>query len=372
MIQTPEFMPENPMRTSAAKSAARSATVDVLGDVLKVLRAQGAVFLCADFTAPWGVVSPPARELARMLSLPADHCVEFHLVAKGNCWVTVHGQPPVELLEGDMLLLPCGHEHILASSPTERAVPAERIIPPPPHAGIIRLAHGGAGSPTRLLCGYLQCDSRFEPLLESLPPMLHVRSRGAGAGVSPAGPLPCGTRQCGTAPLPESAGNWLENTLHYIITEASAPGARDASMLSRFTELMFVEVLRRYMGEAATAERGWLCAVHDPQIGRALQALHAEPARPWSVDELARHAGVSRSAFAERFTTLIRRTPMRYLAEWRMQIAQSLLRDVRLSVAQVASRVGYESEFAFNRAFKRHAGRPPAAWRKERASASVA
>ena len=344
--------------------------MDVLAEVLKALRAQGAVFLCSDFTAPWGIVSPPANEVARMLALPGGDCVEFHVVAAGSCWVRVHDQPPVEARAGDIVILPRGDEHTLASSPAARTIPVERIVP----AGdarpgrVLRLHHGGGGDTTRILCGYLHCESRFEPLLESLPPLLHVRTCQGGTVVSPAGTKPApavgGNGKPTATGLLEPAGAWLESSLQYIITEAVSPNGGDAAVLSRFTELMFVEVLRRYLAEAPAEAGGWLRGVHDPHIGLALQLLHAEPARDWTVEELARHAGVSRSGFAARFAALIGRTPIRYLTEWRMKLAQGLLRNATLNMKQVAARVGYDSEFAFNRAFKRYAGAPPATWRK--------
>jgi AraC-like DNA-binding protein len=316
------------------------------------------VFLTARFAEPWGIVSPPGTELAKLLNLRGPHCAEFHMVAEGKCWVRLPGGWPTVVEPGDIILLPRGDEHILSSSPGVAPVKVGAVMPAPPYDRVIRMTHGGKGKVCRLVCGYLHCEARFEPLLGALPPLLCVRTREGATQVAPA------ERDAAATTLPDSSGSWLEKTVQYMIGEAFTSSGGDPAMLSRFTELMFLEVLRRYMADMPANGGGWLSAVKDPQIGRALQALHANPARAWTVHDLAHEACVSRSLLAKRFTSLTGRTPMRYLAEWRVHLAQNLLRENEHSVGQVALRVGYDSEAAFNRAFKRYTGQPPAAWRK--------
>lgn len=339
--------------------------MDVLAEVLRVIRLSGAVFLLARFAAPWAITSPPGPALARMLRLRGEHCAEFHVVAEGVCWVNLPGQPPQRVSAGDIILLPHGHEHILRGAPDLKPIDVNKIIPAPPYPEMIQLEHGGQGAVTRLVCGYLHFDLRFEPLMRSLPPLLCVRRRGAATSVESLG----GSGSAASA-LPESSRTWLENTVQYLVTESSGSNPRrDGAMLSRMTELMFLEVLRRYMDEAPENSGGWLAAMRDPQVARTLQAIHGDAARKWTVAELAHAAGISRSGLAGRFTSLVGASPMRYLTDWRMHLARNLLREEALSVAQVAARVGFDSEAAFSRAFKRDCGVAPAAWRKAEASA---
>jgi AraC-like DNA-binding protein len=177
----------------------------------------------------------------------------------------------------------------------------------------------------------------------------------------------------GTRPaqVPQGSGTWLSTTLKFTTNEAKAARPGNAAMLGRLTELMFVEILRQYMQQLPADQDGWLAGLNDVQVGKALRLMHANPARDWTVSELAHEAAISRSALAERFTQLIGESPMRYLAGWRVQLAKQMLRDGDCSIAGIAARVGYESEAAFNRAFKRGAGSPPAAWRKQALSAFV-
>jgi AraC-like DNA-binding protein len=209
------------------------------------------------------------------------------------------------------------------------------------------------------VCGYLNCDQRFSPLVESLPTMLIVRGRdeyGAIEAVDAHGTRP--------TVLPPGSGTWLGTTLKFTINEARVARPGNGAMLGRLTELMFVEILREYMQRLPTSQGGWLAAVNDPHVGKALRLLHANPDRDWTVEELAHEVAVSRSVLAQRFTELVGEAPMKYLAGWRMQIAKQMMREGAGNIQDIATRVGYESEAAFNRAFKRATGSPPAAWRK--------
>jgi AraC-like DNA-binding protein len=205
----------------------------------------------------------------------------------------------------------------------------------------------------------LNCDQRFAPLVEALPTMLVVRARDDYAAIE-------AVDAHGSRPteVPQGSGTWLGTTLKFTVNEARAARPGNAAILSRLTELMFVEILREYMHRLPATQGGWLAGVNDPQVGKALRLMHANPVHDWTVDELAREAAVSRSVLAQRFTHLVGETPMRYLANWRMQLAKQMMREGAANVQEVATRVGYDSEAAFNRAFKRVTGSPPAAWRK--------
>jgi AraC-like DNA-binding protein len=209
------------------------------------------------------------------------------------------------------------------------------------------------------VCGYLNCDQRFSPLIEALPTMLVVRSRNDYSGIDA---IDAG----GSRPLsvPQGSGTWLGTTLEFTFNEARAARPGNAAILGRLTELMFVEILREYMQRLTDDQGGWLAGLNDPYVGKALQVMHANPARDWTVDDLAREVAISRSVLAQRFSELVGETPMRYLANWRMQLAKQMMRDGSSNIQEVATRVGYDSEAAFNRAFKRATGSPPAAWRK--------
>ena len=213
---------------------------------------------------------------------------------------------------------------------------------------------------TRLVCGFLRCEQKFSPLFDTLPTLLWVKNRGGRITVEPTG----GSGKMSEAKIPVDAGAWLATTLRFMITEANSMRPGNDAMLARLTELFFVEVLRGYMQQLPGDQRGFLAGLKDPHVSKALELLHGEPERDWTVEELAREVGTSRSTIADRFTDLLGASPMRYLSSWRMQIAKQLLSTSDLSLQEVASRVGYESEYAFNRAFKKFVGEPPAKWRK--------
>ena len=222
-----------------------------------------------------------------------------------------------------------------------------------------QLSYGGGGRTSRFVCGYLNCDQRFSPLVESLPTLLVVRSRDDYSAIDA-----IDARGSRLTALPQGSGTWLGTTLKFTISEARAARPGNAAMLGRLTELMFVEILREYMHRLPADQGGWLAGVNDPYVGKALRLLHTKPVHDWTVDELAREVAVSRSVLAQRFTDLVGEAPMRYLANWRMQLAKQMMREGASNIQDVATRVGYDSEAAFNRAFKRATGSPPATWRK--------
>lgn len=355
MIGAPEGLSEAPEAGAA---------LDVLSDVLQVLRLSGAVFFNAAFSAPFAVGSPPADELAGEV-LPGAECLAlFHVLTHGGCWVGPAGQPPVFIEAGDLIVFPRGHPHFLASDLDTKPRDLGELLPEGMDpAGLDGMVYGGGGEEARFICGFLRCDQRFNPLFQSLPSLLWVRSReGAatlGAGVGDARPMAAPT------------GSWLHTSLRYLMDESASKRPGNATMLSRLSELLFVEVVRTYIENLSPDETGWLAGLADPHVGPTLALIHAEPERAWTVEDLARRAGVSRSVLAERFARLIGESPMRYLASWRIHLARQLLSGSDLALAEIGTRVGYESEAAFSRAFKRHTGEPPAAWRKKLAASSA-
>ncbi|HUK24195.1 MAG TPA: AraC family transcriptional regulator [Terriglobales bacterium] len=340
--------------------------MDILSDVLRVVRLSGAVFFTAEFSSPWALDSPSPKLLASIVMPDAECVVLFHILTDGECFILCKNHPPVKMEAGDVIIFAHGEPHTMCSHPEAKATPMDAVFSQGSPDATPQVAFGGGGGKSRFICGYLNCDQRFNPLVAALPTMLVVRSSNDYAAVE-------AIDQNGTHPtrVPQGAGSWLSTTLKFTIHEARAARPGNAAMLSRLTELMFVEILRQYMQQLPAGQCGWLAGLNDVHVGKALRLMHANPARDWTVSELAREAAISRSALAERFTRLIGESPMRYLARWRVQLAKQMLRDGDSSMAEIATRVGYESEAAFNRAFKRSAGSPPAAWRKGAASAVV-
>jgi AraC-like DNA-binding protein len=335
--------------------------VDVLSEVLRVIRLSGAIFFSAKFTAPFAIESPPPPRLAARLLPTADCLAIFHVLAAGKCWIALEGEAPMRLEQGDLIIFPHSHPHIVTSQVGTAPTALDGILLETPADEFPHLTFGGGGAATRFVCGYLQCDQRFNPLMGALPALLWVRRRGGATELEATGH---GSARR-TVSLPPDAGAWLATTLGYLLAEVDAvqPGRR--AMLARLAELLYVEVLRRYAHHLPVGQAGWLAGLSDPQVGRALRLLHGDPVRDWTVEALARAAGVSRSALALRFTELIGESPMHYLTAWRMHLARQILRESRFAIPEVAARVGYNSEAAFNRAFKRYAGVPPGHWLKQ-------
>jgi AraC-like DNA-binding protein len=340
--------------------------MDILSDVLRIVRLSGAVFFTAEFSSPWALASPNRQLLASIVLPDAECVVLFHILTEGECFIFCDTHPLVKLEAGDVIIFPHGEPHTMCSQPGTKATPMDAVFSQSSADATPQVAFGGGGRKSRFICGYLNCDQRFDPLVSALPTMLVVRSGNDYAAVEAIdhdGMRP--------AQVPQGSGTWLSTTLKFTINEARAARPGNAAMLGRLTELMFVEILRQYMQQLTPGQRGWLAGLNDVHVGRALRLMHANPAHNWTVSELARDVATSRSALAERFTQLIGDSPMRYLAGWRVQLAKRMLREGDCSIAEIASRVGYESEAAFNRAFKRSAGTPPAAWRRGVASALV-
>jgi AraC-like DNA-binding protein len=338
--------------------------MDVLSDVIRVVRLSGAVFFTTEFSSPWAIESSPEL-LASFGSSEAECFALFHILIEGDCLVECDGHPPARMSTGDVIVFPNGDPHRMRSADGTTWARIDSVLPAGSGEGLPVVCFGGGGHTSRFICGILNCDQRFNPLFAGLPTMLLVRAGDDytsievidGSGQRP-------------ARVPQGSGTWLATTLKFTVNEASAARPGSAAMLGRLTELMFVEILREYMQQLPPDDGGWLAGLNDPQVGKALRLLHLQPTRDWTVDDLAREVAISRSALAQRFSDLVGEAPIRYLASWRIQLAKQMLREGTQTVQEVATHVGYESEAAFNRAFKRATGSPPAAWRKGAAATS--
>src|SRR5262245_24414255 len=333
--------------------------MDVLSDVLRVVRLSGSLFFTADFSSPWAVESPVPEKLPSAVLPEADCVVLFHILVEGECEVVCRDHPVTTMESGDVIVFPRGEQHTMRSHDAGTPTPLASVFPPGSYDEPPLLAYGGGGRTSHFVCGYLNCDQRFHPLVESLPTMMLVRSRDDYSAIDAIDAR--GSRPTG---VPQGSGTWLGTTLKFTIDEARAARPGNAAILGRLTELMFVEILREYMQRLPANQGGWLSGLNDPYVGKALRLMHEQPMRDWTVDDLAREAAVSRSVLAQRFTELVGEAPMRYLAGWRMQIAKQMMREGAGNIQDIATRVGYESEAAFSRAFKRATGSPPAAWRR--------
>lgn len=314
--------------------------MDALSETLRVVRLIGAIFINARFTAPWCYQSPHADYAAPFLEPGAERVVIFHMITEGACYVEMAGQEPLHLVAGDAVIFPQGDAHRMCSSPGVPAATGARldvVLSKRPR----QLVYGGGGAVTRLVCGYLACDARLaRMLLAGLPPVVKVDVRGS------------------------SAGPWLEASLRYALVEARSPRPGGMGVLAKLSEVLFIEVLRIYMHQEAPARTGWLAGVGDRIVGAALAALHKDPAQPWTLEDLARAAGTSRSVLAEKFQQMVGMAPIQYLTQWRMLLAANLLSGSNAPLSRVAEAVGYQTDAAFSRAFRREYGLPPATWRR--------
>ena len=315
--------------------------MDALSEVLKVLRFNSAIFFNATFTAPWRLASPEAESVAMKVNAGSERLLFYHFFVDGSCTVKLEGMPPLHLQAGDIILFPNGDAHTMASSGVEGPKPLLDL------RGLLRerpeeLRLGGGGEATRVICGYLSVDPILcRPLLAALPKVLTVRLRGDGNT------------------------DWVERSFVYAVAEAAARQPGGEGVLAKLSEVLVVETLRRYISGMPESQTGWLAGLRDRVVGKALALMHERPAHAWTLDSLAREAGTSRSVLAEKFTHYVGQSPIHYLGKWRMALASNLLRRSALSVMQIALEVGYETDAAFSRAFKREFGQPPASWRRE-------
>jgi len=315
--------------------------MDAFSDVLRVTRLSGGVFLEAEFTAPWCISGKISTDDCKPFVAEPRHVIASHFVAAGNMQLRVEGGEAVDVRAGEIVLLPHNDFHVFGSDLSAAPIPAREVIQSPPDSGMARINYGGGGASTQLLCGFLATDAPFNPLLAALPPVLKLDVRATASGA------------------------WIESSFRFAASEIAAGHVGSTTVIAKLSELVFIEAVRQFVASLPAERRGWLAGLRDPQIGRALAVLHARPTEAWTAETLALEVGMSRSAFAERFTALIGQPPMQYLTLWRMHVAAQHLREGRGSVAQVGFSIGYESEAAFSRAFKRQFGTSPGSWRRQ-------
>jgi AraC-like DNA-binding protein len=320
--------------------------MDALSEVLRVIKLDSAIYLNGEFSEPWCLVSPEARALAPVLSRRGEHIIIYHLLSEGRAYVELHDGERLALTAGDLVTFPHGHSHTLGGGRQVPPVDAGHVLPGVLEKGLELLNMGGGGTCSRFICGFLACDPQLsQAFLAGLPPFIKINIRD------------------------DPSGLWLENSLKFSVAQAANREAGASAMLTKLSEAFFAETLRRYVRGLPDGQTGWLAGARDAEVGKALTLLHHQPAHTWSVADLARQAGLSRTVLSERFRHFLGESPMAYLTRWRLQLGARALMATSQSVAQIGAEVGYESEAAFNRAFKREFGLPPARYRREKAGA---
>jgi AraC-like DNA-binding protein len=323
--------------------------MDALSEALRSLQVTSALFFSGEFSAPWRFATPAQDKLAPALSPESEHLVVFHLVTSGEATARAQGHDSLSLSSGELVIFPHGDAHEMSNGKGARLFPSTRLAPSLSRGELAHEQWGGGGATTGIVCGYFGCERRAGYLfLKGLPPIFKVSVRG--------GP----------------SGSWIESAIRHAVGEVEAQRPGRMAVLSKLAESLFVDALCRYMDELPLEGAGWLAAARDPNVGSALAHLHRDPAHPWTLQELARASGVSRTVLVERFTQFLGEPPLAYLAQWRLQMGARILRTTNRKVIEVASAVGYESEAAFNRAFKRAFGTPPARYRRETNAAQTA
>ena len=310
--------------------------------LLRGMRLSGAVFLEATFTAPWCCNSQVTPQECAPYATPVPRqIIGYHYVASGQMLLKVAGQPPLTVKQGEMVVLPRNDPHVIGSALTLKPVDVEEWITFDPN-GLMRLELGGGGAATKILCGFLGDDLPYNPVLAMLPSVLKQNV------------------------VEGASGTWVESSFRQAATELADGKVGSTIFLGRLAELLFLEAVRRHLQDQPS-DSAWNAGLRDHAVARALGLLHGQMARRWTTDALADEIGLSRSAFADRFSKVVGEPPMRYLARQRLNQACLLLKDSTASIASIAYEVGYESEAAFSRAFRREHGAPPAAWRQEQA-----
>jgi AraC-like DNA-binding protein len=317
--------------------------MDVLSEVLKAVRLDGALFYNGEFSAPWCVRSPASRAVAPYFSPDSGHVIIFHLLTEGRGYAYIEGEgQPVSLNAGDIIIFPHGDPHFMGNGSAAKAVDFARELERISSQGLKISRMGGGGEITKFICGYMACEPQLSRVfLGGLPPVLKINIRN------------------------DASGQWLEDSIRYSVGNADASRPGGEAVIAKLSEVLFVEALRRYIALLPPEQTGWLAGVRDPEVGKALALMHRRPAHPWTIAALANEVGISRSVLAERFRRFLSETPIAYLTRWRLQLGAQMLKSTSRSVAQIAAEFGYESEPAFNRAFKREFGLPPARFRNQ-------
>lgn len=314
--------------------------MDVLSEVLKVVQLQGALFYNGEFSSPWSFYSPPSRTVAAYVAPDARHVIVYHLLTEGRASARLADGDRVMLEAGDIVIFPHGDAHFLENGSSAKSVDMGKELARLLSQGLKRSTLGGGGEITKFVCGFMACEPRLSQVfLSGLPPVFKVSIRN------------------------DASGRWLENSIRFSVNDADAARAGGEAVLAKLSEVLFVETLRTYIAHLPAEQTGWLAGARDSEVGKTLALMHRNPAHPWTIASLAKEAGVSRSVLAERFRHYLNEPPMSYLTRWRLQLGAQMLASTNYSVAQIASEVGYESEAAFNRAFKREFQTPPARFR---------
>ncbi len=333
-------------RVTTSENAKLDESMDALSEILSAIKLDSAIYFNAEFSEPWCVAMPESSALAPLLTERSGHVIIYHLVCEGRPSVQLTGHERVELAAGDIITFPHGHSHRLGGGPFVNPIDAGAALPGILERGLELFHVGGGGASSRFICGFLSCDPHLsQAFLGGLPSLIKVNIRD------------------------DPSGQWLENSLRFSVTEAANRSAGAGATVAKLSEAVFAETLRRYLRRLPDGQTGWLAGARDEEVGRALTLLHNRCAHPWTVAELAREIGVSRTVLSERFRRFLGEPPMGYLTRWRLRLGARALSATSHSVAQIASEVGYESEAAFNRAFKREHGVPPARYRRDQALA---
>jgi len=316
--------------------------MDAFSEILSGVKLNGAFYFTAEFSAPWCFTSPPSNTLAALLATGTPNLVIYHFLIEGKALVELADEKSIELRPGDVVILPHGDPHKMTSGKGARATPeASAILAKVRSRDLSPMQGGGGGETARFACGYMAFDPHIgRPILSGLPRMFKINIR------------------------TDHSGQWLENSILHLVEEAASRQVGSAAMLGKLSEALFVDTLRRYVVSLPEQQVGWLAGARDPIVGKSLGLLHNRVAHPWTIVDLAEEVGISRSALAERFTRYLSEPPMTYLTRLRLQLAARSLERTPRGVAEIAAEVGYESEAAFNRAFKREFGHPPGKYRR--------
>jgi AraC-like DNA-binding protein len=315
--------------------------MDALSEALKAVRMTGAIFFHAECRAPWGFTVPPMQEVMHILAPGAQRVLGYNLVTEGRAVVRFGDGTEVPIRAGDIAIVPHGDPHTVTNGAPSEMIDSGAALGEILRGGLTTMRFGGGGEVTRFVCGYFGCERHADRLfLAGLPTLVKVNIRH------------------------DAAGEWLEGSIRHLVSEAGSGRPGRTVLLAKMAEALFIEALRRYMEHLPPEQTGWLAGARDQIVGGALDALHRKPSHPWTMPNLAREVGTSRSVLAERFAHFLGEPPMTYLSRWRLQLAARLLETTRQPVVDVATEVGYESEAAFNRAFKREFGEPPARYRR--------
>ena len=316
--------------------------MDVLSEVLKAVKLQGAMFYNGEFSSPWSLCSPASSMVAPHLAPGAGHIIIYHLLTEGRAFARLVRGERIALDAGDLVIFPHGDEHIIENGPPTKTVELAKEVARIAAQGLKLSRFGGGGEVTKFICGFMACDPHLSRVfLSGLPSVFKVSLHD------------------------NASGRWLENSIRFSVDEADASRAGGEAVLAKLSEVLFVETLRAYIADLPADQTGWLAGARDAEIGKTLALMHRNPAQPWTIASLAKEAGMSRSVLAQRFRHYLSEPPMAYLTRWRLQLGAQMLASTSYSVARIASEVGYESEAAFNRAFKREFGSPPARFRNQ-------